>query len=101
MSKRVGAPPQVVRGAQKPIVSSIDEFGRNNGDDPAFDVTEIRFVARRQLTGSIVVALGIAMVATLTALRPSHPPTQASVHMFPVVQQPVLVAPEHFIASKN
>ena len=61
----------------------------------------LQSVARRQLAGSIIVAIGIVAVATLTALQPAHLTTNATPsHNFAIVQQPSLVT-QHFAASKQ
>jgi hypothetical protein len=64
-------------------------------------VEGIRAVARRQLAGSIVVALLIAGVAGLSATRPSRDLAAApSRQIFPVVRQPTFSTPlEHNLAA--
>jgi hypothetical protein len=61
-------------------------------------------VARRQLVGSLVVAMFIAAVAGLAAIKPARndaisPPTRG----FAVIQQPVFTTPagDHMAAARN
>jgi hypothetical protein len=70
-----------------------DLVGQGGVMDPMLSAGEVRSVIRRQLIGSIVVAVAIAMFAGLTALKPSHVAENAAVHRFAVVQQPTFVVP--------
>lgn len=64
-------------------------------------VGALQSVARRQLAGSIVVAIGVVAVAALTALQPGHLTANATPsHNFAIVQQPSLVT-QHIAASKQ
>ncbi len=99
MTTRLGAPPRLEIAAFQPN-ECVDEAGREGEAELGFSVSEMRSVARRQLTGSIVVGLAITVVAGLTALRPSHPETSfASAHSFPVVEQPIMIRTERHVAS--
>ena len=64
---------------------------------------EMRSVARRQLAGSIAVAVVIAAFAGLMAVRPVHREAQyAAAHKSSVIQKPVFVTPpEHLLAAVN
>jgi hypothetical protein len=67
-------------------------------------VAEIQGVARRQLIGSIAVAIFIAGVAGLAVMKPaSTDASLATTRGFTVVQQPVLTTPagHHIAAMKN
>jgi hypothetical protein len=64
------------------------------------NVSEMRRVARRQLTGSIVAAMMVVAVASLVSLRSTHysPGVRTTAHSS--VQQPVFVSPsDHMVAS--
>jgi hypothetical protein len=63
-------------------------------------VLGLQSAARRQLVGSAVVALGIVVVAGLTALRPAHDElTVVQGHRF-AVQQPIFATPvNHNVAA--
>jgi hypothetical protein len=63
-------------------------------------VLGLQSAARRQLVGSAVVAVGIALVAGLTALRPVHDDAAAvQTHRF-AVQEPTFATPvDHNIAA--
>jgi hypothetical protein len=79
------------------------EYGDDAEEGFSLSVGELRSVARRQLTGSVAVALVIAAVAGTMALRPtSHDGRYASAHNFPIVQQPTIVtSTEHLAATVN
>jgi hypothetical protein len=99
MATRLGAPPRIEIAALHSN-ECVEETARRNDADIGFSVSEMRFVARRQLTGSIVVGLAIAAVAGLTAFRPSHPEMSAtSIHNFPVVERPIMIRTERHVAS--
>jgi hypothetical protein len=79
------------------------EFLRDESTVPGtgLSVGALQSVARRQLIGSIVVALGVVVIATLLAVRPVH--TEASnapTRGMTVVQQPSFVT-QHFAATKQ
>lgn len=98
MTTRLGAPPRIDFAASRPN-EHLDWSHREDEADLGFNVNEIQSVARRQLTGSIVVGLAIAAVAMLTALRPSHPDaTFTSVRNFPVVERPIIIHTDRRIA---
>jgi hypothetical protein len=102
MATRLGAPPRNDSAAAYPSNEFIARARREDDADLGFSVSEMRSVARRQLAGSIVVGLAIAAVTGLTALRPNHPQTSfASVHSFPVVEQPIIIRTERHLASKQ
>lgn len=64
-------------------------------------VDALQSVARRQLIGSVVVALGVVAVAALIAMQPIRPEVAAKPsHNFAVVQQPNFVT-QHFAAEKR
>jgi hypothetical protein len=95
MTTRFGAPLRLKRWEGEPAASFFDHDG-----DVGFSLYEMRFVARRQLTGSIVVACGIAAAVGLAAVRPNHHEAlHRSAYRVPVVQQPIFVRTEHHIAS--
>jgi hypothetical protein len=99
MTTRLGAPPRIEIAARQSNEWAA-EAGREDNADLGFTAGEMRAVVRRQLTGSIVVGLAIAVVAGLTALRPSHPETSlTSIHRFPVAEQPIIIRAERHIAS--
>src|SRR5579862_7117774 len=79
------------------------EFLRGESAVPGtgLSVSGIQSVARRQLVGSIVVAVLVAAVAGFAALRPIHSaPAEANAHNFAIVQQPVFETPaNHRIAA--
>ena len=60
-------------------------------------VSGIQAVARRQLIGSIVVAIFVSIVACLVGAAPVHDNSIASAQYLPTVQQPIFVTP----ASQN
>jgi hypothetical protein len=65
----------------------------------ALTVDDLRLVARRQLVGSIVVALLITAIAGLAALKPTHKEVaSAPTHAFPIVRQPTF-ATGHGVAA--
>jgi len=67
-------------------------------------VSAMQGVARRQLIGSIAVAIFVAAVAGLAAMKPARIDTAAApTRGFAVVQQPVLTTPagQHIAATKN
>jgi hypothetical protein len=99
MTLRLGALPRVEIAASQ-LNEGIEGFGRGDDADLGFSVREMQSVARRQLTGSIVVGLAIAVIAGLTALRPNHSePSFTSLHTFPVVEQPIIAGSERHLAS--
>lgn len=63
-------------------------------------VDTLQSVVRRQLVGSVVVALGVIVIAGLVAMRPAQVEASASGHNFAVVQQPSFVT-QHFAATKQ
>jgi hypothetical protein len=63
-------------------------------------VNALQSVARRQLIGSVVVALGVVVIAALVAMRPVQVEASATSHNFAVVQQPSFVT-QHFAATKQ
>ena len=99
MTTRLGAPPRIEIAAHQSNEWAAEAV-RQDDADLGFTAGEMRAVVRRQLTGSIVVGLAIAVVAGLTALRPSHPETSfTSVRSFPVVEQPIIIRAERHMAS--
>jgi hypothetical protein len=78
------------------------EFLRNESVVPGTgsSMLGLQSAARRQLVGSAVVAVGIALVAGLTALHPTHDDvTAVQAHRF-AVQQPTFATPvDHNIAA--
>ena len=75
------------------------EFARVLSDESAvpgtgLSVSMVQSVARRQLVGSIVMAVIIGVFAALIALRPVHTASVAvATHGLATVQQPVLETP--------
>jgi hypothetical protein len=63
-------------------------------------VDALQSVVRRQLIGSVVVALGVVVIATLVAMRPAQVEASAQSHSFAIVQQPSFVT-QHFAATKQ
>jgi hypothetical protein len=63
-------------------------------------VNALQSVARRQLIGSVVVALGVVVIAALVAMRPVQVEASSPNHSFAVVQQPSFVT-QHFAATKQ
>jgi len=64
-------------------------------------VDALQSVARRQLIGSVVVAVGVVAVAVLVAMQPTRPDVAMTrSHNFAVVQQPSFVT-QHFAAEKR
>ncbi len=64
-------------------------------------VDALQSVARRQLVGSVVVAVGVVAVAALIAVQPMRPDVAATPsHNFAIVQQPSFVT-QHFAAEKR
>lgn len=55
--------------------------------------------ARRQLVGSVVVAVLVVAAATLVALRPTHSDVYASARQFHGAQQPIFAAPAAHLAA--
>ena len=79
------------------------EILRNEAVVPGtgLSVDALQSVARRQLIGSIVVAVGVVAVAALTAMQPARNQIAAAPsHNFAVVQQPSFVT-QHFAAEKR
>jgi hypothetical protein len=79
------------------------EFLRNESVVPGtgLSVGALQSVARRQFVGSVVVAVGIVVIAALTAFRPAHlEASKAPAHNFAIVQQPSFVT-QHYAASKQ
>ena len=67
-------------------------------------VGAIQGVARRQLVGSVVVAMFIAAVAGLAAMKPArNDAVSPPAHGFAVIQQPVFTTPagHHVAAARN
>jgi len=64
-------------------------------------VSMLQSVARRQLSGSMVVAAVIVLFAGLVALRPAHRDVAGAVaHFMPTVQQPTMTTPlNHRLAA--
>jgi hypothetical protein len=62
---------------------------------------DVRNVTRRQLIGSVVVAIGIAVFAGLTELRPAYSePGAVATHPLAKIQQPTFVTlPEERVAA--
>jgi hypothetical protein len=85
--------------------SGFDEPEFTHGEDAiggvGLSVGAVQSVARRQLIGSIVVALLIAAVAGTAALKPIYSvATTAPAHGFAVIQQPTFVTlPDQRIAA--
>ncbi|HLW93042.1 MAG TPA: hypothetical protein VKS78_17300 [Roseiarcus sp.] len=82
------------------------EFLRSESAAPGtgLTVSGIQSVARRQLVGSVVVAVLVVAVAGFVALRPAHSvPAEANAHKFAIVQQPVFETPadHRFAAAKH
>jgi hypothetical protein len=80
------------------------EIGEDVIDGVGITVGEMRAVARRQLAGSIVVAILVAAVAGLAALKPtSLEGASAPLHELTVVHQPTLAPPfaRDVAAAKN
>jgi len=77
------------------------EWSEEDDDEGfALSVGQVRSVARRQLIGSLAVAAVIAVIAGVTALRPSgHEAQYAAARNFPVVQKPVLVTSTERLAA--
>ena len=74
-------------GFDEPESHGEDAIGR-----VGLSVGAVQSVARRQLIGSIVVALLIAAVAGIAALKPiSSVATTAPAHGFAVIQQPTFM----------
>ena len=74
-------------------MANVESFGP---EDVALglSVEEVQSVARRQLIGSLVVAIVIAVATGLTALRPAYRDgAEVAAHRAPVVQQPSFAAP--------
>jgi hypothetical protein len=82
---------------------SIDSIEHDDTiDGVGLTVGAMQAVARRQLVGSVVVAILVATVAGVVALRSTHlaEPTFATAHNVRGVQQPTFVTPpEHLIAA--
>jgi hypothetical protein len=71
-------------------------------DGVGLTVGAMQAVARRQLVGSVVVAVVVATIAGVVALRSTHlgEPTFLTAHNVRGVQQPTFVTlPEHLIAA--
>jgi hypothetical protein len=83
----------------------LESTGRDDGMAwTGLSVGAIQGVARRQLIGSIVVAIFIAAVAGLAAMKPARTDAISSPsHGFAVVQQPIFTTPpgHHVAAAKN
>jgi hypothetical protein len=81
----------------------MEKLNRFTRDELALELDdgEIRRVARRQLIGSMVVAVMIAAVAVIMALRPAHLDTaESAAKRIAGIQQPTFViAPENHVAS--
>jgi hypothetical protein len=74
-------------------MEKVDRLDSDESDLGLSD-PEIRWVARRQLVGSLIVALMIAAVASLMAVRPARLETvNAPQSRVAGVQQPSLVTP--------
>jgi hypothetical protein len=63
-------------------------------------VDALQSVARRQLIGSVVVALGVVVIAAFVAMRPAQVEASSPSHSFAAVQQPTFVT-QHFAATKQ
>jgi hypothetical protein len=85
--------------------SGFDEPEFSHGEDAiggvGLSVGAVQSVARRQLIGSIVVALLIAAVASIAALQTMDSvATTAPAHGFAVIQQPTfMILPDQHIAA--
>jgi len=79
--------------------SNDPEFVQSGGGIAGIDlsVSGIQAVARRQLIGSVVVAIFLSIVAYLMAAAPVHDNATASAQYLPTVRQPIFVTP----ASRN
>jgi hypothetical protein len=85
---------------------SSDASGSTHRDDTiegvGLTIGEMQAVARRQLVGSVVVAILVVTVAGLVALRSTHlaGPNYTTAHNIRGVQQPSFLTPsEHLIAT--
>jgi hypothetical protein len=69
------------------------EFVDGNGAGLGVDLTEVRSAARRQLVASMVVAVMIAAMAALIAMKPASQDlaTAADGHRVAMVEQPTFV----------
>jgi hypothetical protein len=105
LSKRVKGRPRVEAKMQGISSRSLESSGRDDSmAGTGLSVGAIQGVARRQLVGSIVVAIFIAAVAGLAAMKPARTDAIASPsHGFAVVQQPVFTTPpsHHIAAAKS
>jgi hypothetical protein len=81
--------------------SGFDGHGEDAIGGVGLSFGTVQSVARRQLIGSIVVALLIVAVAGITALKPIYSVgTTAPAHGFAVIQQPTFVTlPDQRIAA--
>jgi hypothetical protein len=82
---------------------SFDSAQRDDAiDGVGLTIGAMQAVARRQLVGSVVVAILVATVAGVVALRSTDlaAPSFATAHNIRGVQQPTFVTPpEHLIAT--
>jgi hypothetical protein len=82
-----------------------DNSGQAYGEDViegvGITVGAMQAVARRQLAGSVVVAIIVAAFAVMAALRPGHyDAAYTTARALPGVQQPILVTPsDHVVAA--
>jgi hypothetical protein len=84
-------------------VRKVQRIGMNNDEvikGLGLTIGEMRAVAHRQFIGSIIVAILVAGVAALLALKPAYRDVAyVPSHRFTGAQQPMLVTPGRDIAS--
>ena len=86
--------------------SDLDDLNFVRGEDiiEGFGLTAVamRSVARRQLVGSIVVALLIAAAVGVAAMKPIRKAdTTAPTHRFAVIRQPTFVLPDQRMSKRE